>query len=130
MNRTKLRSFDHFQIFTKIAYQDLSTNLENWLNLKFILFDCKTAKGQSKWSNSITNMIYTCFLDKWDRIRKFYWFSNLDQNRIPGPLQKSWKFTNFEVYRLRLWNHEKSIKLIIFDCKHDLHVFSWWVEQN
>ena len=29
MNGTELRSFSHFQILTKIAYPDLSRNLEN-----------------------------------------------------------------------------------------------------
>ena len=30
-----------------------------------------------------------CFLDEWNRINKFYSFSNFDQNCIPRPLQKS-----------------------------------------
>ena len=29
MNGTELKSFSHFQILTKIAYQDLGKNLEN-----------------------------------------------------------------------------------------------------
>ena len=64
MNGTELRCFSHFQILTKIEYSDLSRNLENWLNLKFTFFDCKTTKSQSKCSNSIVNMIYTCFLEE------------------------------------------------------------------
>ena len=48
MNETELRSFSHFQILTKIAYLDLSRDLENWLILKFIFSDCKTTKDQSK----------------------------------------------------------------------------------
>ena len=44
MNGTELRSFSHFQIFTKIAYQDLSRNLENRLILKFLFIYSKTVK--------------------------------------------------------------------------------------
>ena len=38
---TELRSFSHFQILTKIAYLDLSRNLENGLILKFVFIHCK-----------------------------------------------------------------------------------------
>ena len=44
MNGTELRSFSHFQIFTWIAYPDLSRNLENWLILMFAFIPCETAK--------------------------------------------------------------------------------------
>ena len=44
INGTELRSFSHFRILTKIAYPDLSRNLENWLILKFVLINCKTVK--------------------------------------------------------------------------------------
>ena len=30
-----------------------------------------------------------CFLDEWNRIKKFSSFSHFDQNRIPGSKQKS-----------------------------------------
>ena len=70
----KLRSFSHFQILTKIAYPYLSRSDENWLILKFLFFDCKTTKSQSKWSNSIVNMIYTCFLDEFNKIKKLWSF--------------------------------------------------------
>ena len=42
MNGTELRSFSHFQIFTKIAY--LSRKPENGLILEFFFIDCKTVK--------------------------------------------------------------------------------------
>ena len=35
-----------------------------------------------------------------------------------------WSLSSFTV---KLW---KSVKMIKFDCKHDLHVVSWWMEQN
>ena len=44
MNGRELRSFSHFQILTKIAYQDLSRKLENWLFLEFLFVHCKTVK--------------------------------------------------------------------------------------
>ena len=44
MNGTELRSFRHFQILTKIAYPDLSRNLENLLNSKFVFIHCKAVK--------------------------------------------------------------------------------------
>ena len=34
-------------------------------------------------------MIYKSFLDEWNRIKKFKTLSVFDQNRIPGPKQKS-----------------------------------------
>ena len=44
MNGTELRSFSDFQILTSIACSDLSRNLENWLILKFLFFECETLK--------------------------------------------------------------------------------------
>ena len=44
MNGTKLRSCSQFQIFTWIAYSDLSRNLENWLILMFAFIPCETLK--------------------------------------------------------------------------------------
>ena len=44
MNGTELRSFSHFQILTKIAYPDLSRNLENRLILKFVFIYRKALK--------------------------------------------------------------------------------------
>ena len=44
MNGTELRSFSHFQILTRIAYPDLSRNLENWLILMLAFIPCETVK--------------------------------------------------------------------------------------
>ena len=44
MNGIELRSFSHFQIFTKIDYADLSRKLENGLILEFFFIHCKTVK--------------------------------------------------------------------------------------
>ena len=44
MNGTELRSLSHFQIFTWIAYSDLSRKLENWLILMFAFIPCETVK--------------------------------------------------------------------------------------
>ena len=45
MNGTELRSLSHFPIFTKIAYADLSRNLESWLILKFVFIHCNAVKA-------------------------------------------------------------------------------------
>ena len=42
MNGTELRSFSHFQILTRIAYSDLSRNLEKWLIFMFAFIPCET----------------------------------------------------------------------------------------
>ena len=44
MNGKELISFSDFQILTKIAYPDLSRNLENLLILKFVSIHCKAEK--------------------------------------------------------------------------------------
>ena len=44
MNGMELRSFSHFQNLTKIAYPDLSRNLENCLLLKLLFIHCKAVK--------------------------------------------------------------------------------------
>ena len=44
MNRTELRSFSHYQIFTQIAFPDLRRNLGNRLILKFVFIHCKNVK--------------------------------------------------------------------------------------
>ena len=44
MNGTALKIFIHFQILTRIAYSDLSWNLENWLFLMFAFIICETVK--------------------------------------------------------------------------------------
>ena len=42
--RRELTSFSHFQIFTLIAYPDLSRKIENWLFLELFFIHCKTVK--------------------------------------------------------------------------------------
>ena len=107
MNGTELRSFSHFQILIWITYSDISRNLENWLIMKFVFIHCKTAKCQSRWSNSNVNMIYKCFLYERNRIKKFLSFSNFDKNRMPGPEQKSsnWLILEF------VFIHCKTVKV-------------------
>ena len=56
MNGTELRSFSPFQIWTKIAYTDLSRKLENWLFLGFSSFTVKLWK-------SVKMIKFKCKLD-------------------------------------------------------------------
>ena len=44
MKGTELRSFSHYQIFTKITYPDLSRKLETRLVFEFFFIHCKTVK--------------------------------------------------------------------------------------
>ena len=44
MNGTELRSFSHYEILTKIAYTDLSRNLENLLILNFVFINFRAVK--------------------------------------------------------------------------------------
>ena len=44
MNGKELRSFSHYQIWTQIAYLDLSRRLENSVILEFFFIHCKTVK--------------------------------------------------------------------------------------
>ena len=44
MNGKELRSFNHYQILTNIAYSDLSSQLEKGLILEFYFIHCKTVK--------------------------------------------------------------------------------------
>ena len=44
MNGRDLRSFSNFQILTKIAYADLSRNLQTDSFLKFVFIQCKAVK--------------------------------------------------------------------------------------
>ena len=39
-------------------------------------------------------------------------------------IDEFWSLSSFTV---KEW---KSVKMIKFECKHDLQVFSWWMDQN
>ena len=83
-NGTELRSFSNFQILTKIAHSDISRNLQIdqfWSSSSFTV----ELRKSVKMIKSIVNMISSCFLDEWNRIKKFFLFSNFDQNHIQGP---------------------------------------------
>ena len=71
MNRKELRNFSHFQILTKITHPDLSRNLENSPILKFVFIHCETVKVSQNDRIRMQNIIYKCFLDESNRIKKF-----------------------------------------------------------
>ena len=37
------------------------------------------------------------------------------------------QFWSLSPFSVKQW---KSVKMIKFECKHDLQVFCWWMEQN
>ena len=127
MNGIELRSFNHFQIFNWIAYSDLSRNLENWLISKS-LYSLQNSESQSNWLNSNVNLIHKCFLDHLTELRSFSHFQVLTKIAYPDlrwNLQVDW-FRSLSSFTVKLW---KSVKMTKFQCKHDLQVFSSWMEQ-
>ena len=69
MNGTELRSFSHFHLLTKIAYLEMSRNLQIDQFRILSSFTVKLLKSV-KMINSNVNLIYKYFLDEWNRIKK------------------------------------------------------------
>ena len=129
MNRTELKSFSHFQILNKIAYPDLSRKLENWLILEFFLIHCKTVKVSQNDQIQMQTWFTSGFLMNGTELRSFSHFqiltwigySDLSRNL------ENWLIWCLPSFPVKLW---KSVKMIKFECKHDLQVFSWWMDKN
>ena len=77
MNGTELRSFSHFQILTKIAYPDLSRELENWLFLEFFFIHCKTVKVSQNDQIQMQTWFTSGFLMNGTELRSFSHFQIL-----------------------------------------------------
>ena len=77
MELTKLRRFSCFQILTKIAYWSLA-EIFKFTNFEVCLHSLENCQSHSRLLKSIVNMIYTCFNDEWNRIKKFYPSRNLE----------------------------------------------------
>ena len=71
MNGTELRSFSHFQIFTKIAWMDLSRKLQNWLILKFVFIHCKAVKISENDQIQMLRIFRSVFLMNGKELRSF-----------------------------------------------------------
>ena len=54
-----------------MIYSNRSRILENWLISKFVFIHCKTVKVSEDDQIWNVNMIYKCFLDESNRIKKF-----------------------------------------------------------
>ena len=129
MNGTELRSFSHFQIFTKFAYPDLSRKLENWLFLEFFFIHCKTVKVSQNDQIQMQTWFTSGFLMNGTELRCFRHFkiltwiaySDLSRNL------ENWLTLMFAFINCKLW---KSVNMIKFEYKHDLQVFSWWMDKN
>ena len=116
LNGTELGSFSHFQILTWIVYSDLSRNLENWLILKFVFIHCKTVKVSQDDEIRMQKLIYKCFLDEWNRMKKLSHFQILIKIAKPDlnrnlQIDLFWSLSSFTV---KLW---KSVKMMKFECK-------------
>ena len=129
MNGTELRSFSHFQILTSIVNSDLSRILENWLFLEFFFIHCETVKVSQNDQIQMQTWFTSGFLMNGTELRRFSHFqiltwiaySDLTRNL------ENWLILMFAFFPVKLW---KSVKMIKFEYKHDLQVFSWWMDKN
>ena len=129
MNGTELGSFSHFQILTWIAYSDIRRNLENWLILKFVFIHCKTVKVSQDDQIRMETWFTSVFFMNGKELRSFSHYQILNKIAYPDlsrnlQIYEFWSLISFTV---KLW---KAVKMIKFECKPDLQVFSWWMEQN
>ena len=125
----ELKSCSRFLILTWIAYSDLRRNLENWLILKFVLIPCKTVKVRQDEQILIETWFITVFLMNGKELRSFSHFQILSwiaYSDVSRNLE-NWLIWSFSPLNGKL---RKSVKMMKLECKHDLKVFSWWMEQN
>ena len=129
MNGTELRIFIPFQILTWIAYSDLSRNLhidwfwsltlftaKLWKSIKMIKFKCKDD----------LQVFFWLFLKELRSFSHFQILTKIAYPELAEILKIDW-FWSFPSLTVKLW---KLVKMIKFECKHDLQAFSWWMEQN
>ena len=74
MNGTELKSLSYFQLFTKIAYLDLRTKLDNWLILEFFFIHCKTVKVNQDDQYPMKTGFTSVFLMNGTELRSFSHF--------------------------------------------------------
>ena len=129
MNGTELRSFSHFQILTKIAYPDLSRNLENWLFLEFFFIHCKTVKVSQNDQIQMQTWFTSGFLMNGTELGSFSHFQILTwiETQTLVEFLKIDYFWSFSSFTVKLC---KSVKMIKFECKLDLQVVCWWMVEN
>ena len=77
LNGTELRSFSHFQIFSKITYPDLSWKLDNWLFLEFSFIHWKTVKISENDQIRMETWFTSVFLMNGTELRSFSHFQIL-----------------------------------------------------
>ena len=66
------------------------------------------------------------FLDQWNKIKKFWVFSNFDENRIKAPnffIRRNIENLLISKFVFVDCKTAKVSQMIKFDCKYDLHVF-------
>ena len=123
------KGFIIFKFLTWIAYSDLSRKLENWPFLEFFFIHCKTVKISQYDQIRMWTWFKSVFLTNGTELRTFTHFQILTKIAEPDLSRKleNWLFLEF------FFIHGKTVKvskMIKFECKVDLQVFSWWMEQN
>ena len=129
MKGTELRSFSDFQILTKTTYPDLSRNIQISLILKFAFIQCKIAKVSRNDPIRLWTWFTCVFLMNGTKSRSFRDFQILRKMASP---ELSRNFENWLILKfifLECKTRKTQSKMITFNCKHNLHVFSWWMEQ-
>ena len=129
MNGTELRSFNHFQILTKISYSYLSRNLGNSLILKFLFIHWETVKVSQEDQIRMWAWFISVFLINGTELGSFSHYQILTKigSQTLAEVLKIDQFWSLSLFTVKLW---KSVKMIKFECKHDLQVFPWRIEQN
>ena len=129
MNGTELRSFSHFQILTKIAYPDLRTKLDDWLILEFFFIYCKTVQFNQDDKYPMETRFTSVFLMNGTELKSLSYFQIFTKITYPDLRTKldNWLILELFFIPVKLCN---STKMINIQWRHDLQVFSWWMEQN
>ena len=129
MNGKELRSFSHWQILKKLHTQTLAEILKIE---KFWSFSSLTAKlwksvemTKFEWKHDL--QVFSWWIEQnFSSFSHFRILSEIAYSKLSRKLE-NWLLLEFSSFTVKLW---KSVKMIKFQCKPDLQVFSWWMEKN
>ena len=125
----RIKNFSHHQILSKFAYPHLSRKLQNWLILVFFFIHFKTVKASQNDQVRMQTWFTGVFLMNGTELRSFSHFQILTKIAYPDLSREleNWLILEFFFIHWKLW---KSVKMIKFECRLHLQVFSWWTEHN